>query len=111
VEAAPIHAYAMLKDPPAISLPPEALKKYVGRHSGGNDLVYLVEWNGRQLMGGRQGGTMKPLLVEVRDVLFIAGQPRIRKIFQRDAVGNIIGFVDRREARDLVWHRDHSRTS
>lgn len=59
-------------------------------------------------MGGRQGGTMKPLLAEVRDVLFIAGQPRTRKIFQRDAEGNITGFVDRREARDLVWHRDHS---
>jgi hypothetical protein len=51
---------------------------------------------------------MKPLLAEVRDVLFIAGQPRTRKIFQRDAEGNITGFVDRRQARDLVWHRDHS---
>jgi hypothetical protein len=103
-----IHVYAELKDPPAISLPPEVLKQYAGRYSGGNDLVYVVEWTGKQLMGGRQGGTMKPLLAEVRDVLFIAGQPRTRKIFQRDAEGNITGFVDRREARDLVWHRDHS---
>jgi hypothetical protein len=103
-----LHVYAVLKDPPAISLPPEVLKQYVGRYSGGNDLGYVVEWTGKQLMGGRQGGTMKPLLAEIRDVLFIAGQPRTRKIFQRDAEGNVIGFVDRREGRDLLWHRDHS---
>jgi hypothetical protein len=44
--------------------------------------------------------------VEVRDVLFIPGQPRVRKIFQRDKEGKITGFVDRREGEDLVWHRE-----
>lgn len=29
-----------------------------------------------------------------------------RKIFQRDANGKIMGFVDRREGEDLVWRRD-----
>ncbi len=46
---------------------------------------------------------MKPLNVEVRDVLFVPGQPRIRKIFQRDDHGKITAFVDRREMWDLVW--------
>jgi hypothetical protein len=101
-----VHAYAVLKDPPAISLPPDVLQQYAGRYLAGNDLVYVVEWNGKQLMGGRRGGALKPLLVEVRDVLFIAGQPRIRKIFQRDTAGRITGFVDRRENWDLVWRRD-----
>lgn len=101
-----VHAYAVLKDPPAISLPAEVLQQYAGRYVAGDSLVYLVEWDGKQLMGGRQGGAMKPLLVEVRDVLFISGQPRIRKIFQRDAAGRITGFVDRRESWDLVWRRD-----
>jgi hypothetical protein len=105
-----VHAYAVLKDPPAISLPAEALRQYVGRYVGGADLVYIIQWDGKQLVGGREGGDMKPLLVEVRDVLFVAGQPRIRKIFQRDASGSITGFVDRREGRDLAWHRDRSAT-
>ena len=48
---------------------------------------------------------MKPLDVEVRDVLFVPGQPRIRKIFQRDPHGKITGFVDRRESWDLVWKK------
>jgi hypothetical protein len=38
-------------------------------------------------------------------VFFVAGQPRTRKIFQRDAAGKITGFVDRREGIDLVWKK------
>ena len=33
----------------------------------------------------------------------IYGDPRIRKIFQRDALGRIAGFVERRESWDIVW--------
>jgi hypothetical protein len=101
-----VHVYAVLKDPPAISLPADVLQQYTGRYLAGNDLVYVIEWDGKQITGGRQGGAVKPLMVEVRDVLFIAGQPRIRKIFQRDAAGKITGFVDRRESWDLLWHRE-----
>ena len=56
-------------------------------------------------MGGRPGSTMRPLKIEVRDVLFVPEQPRIRKIFQRDGKGKITGFVDRRESWDLVWKK------
>ena len=60
---------------------------------------------GQRLVGGKKGSSMKPLDVEVRDVLFVPGQPRIRKIFQRDEKGRITGFVDRRESWDLVWKK------
>ena len=73
------HVYAVLKDPPTISLSSQELQQYVGRYVGGPDLVYLIQWDGKQLVGGRQGSPMKPLQVEVRDVLFIPGQPRIAK--------------------------------
>ena len=100
-----VHVYAVPKDPPAITLPPKELEQYVGRYSAAPDLVYVIRSDGQQLMGGRPGSTMKPLKVEVRDVLFIPGQPRIRKIFQRDAKGKVTGFVDRRESWDLVWKK------
>jgi ketosteroid isomerase-like protein len=103
-----VHTYAVLKDPPAISLPAPEMQQYAGRYTGGADLVYLIQWDGKQLVGGREGRPMQPLEVEVRDVLFAPGQPRIRKIFQRDEKGKITGFVDRRESWDLVWHRDTS---
>ncbi len=101
-----VHAYAVQKDPPKLSLPTNVLEQYAGRYSGGSDLVYLIQWDGKQLTGGRPGGSRKPLEVEIRDVLFVPGQPRTRKIFQRDAGGKITGFVDRREGEDIVWHRD-----
>lgn len=101
-----VHTYAVLQDPPAITLPVDVMQQYSGRYSGGPELVYLIQWDGKQLVGGRQGAPMKPLKFEVRDVLFAPGQPRIRKIFQRDAKGNITGFVDRRESWDLVWRRE-----
>ncbi len=102
------HAYAVPKDPPAITLPAKEMEQYVGRYVGGPDLVYVIKWDGQQLVGGRKGGALKPLQVEVRDVLFVPGQPRIRKIFQRDGKGKITGFVDRRESWDLVWKREKS---
>lgn len=103
-----VHAYAVPKDPPAISLPAKELQQYVGRYAAAPDLVYVIKLDGQNLMGGRKGGAMKPLDVEVRDVLFVPGQPRIRKIFQRDGKGKITGFVDRRESWDLVWKREKS---
>jgi len=103
-----VHVYAVPKDPPVIKLPAKELEQYVGRYSAAPDLVYEIRWDGQRLSGGRPGSTMKPLDVEVRDVLFVPGQPRIRKIFQRDQKGNITGFVDRREGSDLVWTKQSS---
>lgn len=100
-----VHAYAMLKDPPAATASAADLEAYAGRYSGGQDLVYVIRWDGKLLTGAREGRTPAPLQVEVRDVLFTPGQPRTRKIFQRDATGKITGFVDRREGEDLVWKR------
>ena len=104
-----MHVYAVPKDPPAIKLPAKELEQYVGRYSVAPDLVYEIRWDGQRLIGGRPGSTMKPLDVEVRDVLFVPGQPRIRKIFGRDAKGRITGFVDRRESWDLVWTKQNTR--
>ncbi|MEI9931079.1 MAG: hypothetical protein WDM89_11170 [Rhizomicrobium sp.] len=43
---------------------------------------------------------------EIADVLFTPGAPRTRKIFQRDAKGNVTGFLSRREERDLVFTKE-----
>lgn len=101
-----IHTYAVLKDPPAITLPEKELRQYVGTYQAAPDLTYVIRWDGQRLVGGKKGSSPKPLAVEVRDVLFIPGQPRIRKIFQRDAKGRITGFVDRRESWDLLWTKE-----
>jgi len=51
---------------------------------------------------GRPPVTYRP---EVLDVFFAPGQPRTRRIFQRDGSGLVTGFADRREGEDVRWRR------
>ena len=91
-------------DPPAIALSAGQLAQYVGRYRlrDSEPTISLMLENGK-LTATRTG--RKPAIwnAEVPDVFFVTGDPRIRKIFQRDAAGKIIGFVERRESWDLVW--------
>lgn len=95
---------ATLKEPPPIALAPSKLDEYTGsfRLKDGS-LTYVVARKGAKLMGTRAGKPAAELQAEATDVFFVKGQPRIRKIFQRDASDRITGFVDRREGRDVVW--------
>jgi hypothetical protein len=99
-----VHTYAMLQDPPAQKLSEKELDAYIGRYTAG-DLVYTLHREGDRLIGRREGGKPVEWTAELRDVFFISGQPRIRKIFQRDGNGKITGFVERRESWDLVWKK------
>jgi ketosteroid isomerase-like protein len=96
---------AMRQDPPAAALPEAALQAYVGRYAAAPDYIYEITREGAALTGRTNGGKPSPLLAELADVLFTPGQPRTRKIFQRDAWGRITGFVSRREERDVVFKR------
>jgi hypothetical protein len=97
--------YASLLDPPAIALPAAQLDEYVATYQLTDAISYAIRRDGDHLVGERTGRPPQPLRVEARDVLFVPGQPRSRKVFQRDASGRITGFADRREARDVVWTR------
>jgi hypothetical protein len=57
------------------------------------------------LAAERTGRPPAQYLAEVEDVFFVAGQPRTRRIFVRDAGGKVVGFVDRREGEDVRWTR------
>lgn len=96
---------ALRSDPPAIRITDVAEDAYVGRYSLAPDITYEIRRNGSQLEGRRGEGTWQPLMVESPDVLFVPGQVRYRKVFQRDATGKVISFADRRESWDLVWTR------
>jgi hypothetical protein len=56
-------------------------------------------------MGGRTGKAPSEWDAETRDVFFIKGDPRIRKIFRYDATGRVTGFIERRESWDIVWNK------
>lgn len=96
---------ALRADPPAIALPAERLESYAGLYELSPDIHYEIRVTGGRLEGKRNGRPAEPLLAEAADVLFVPGSPRYRKLFQRDANGRVTGFLERREAWDLVWTR------
>jgi hypothetical protein len=98
---------AVLRDPIPITLPTAQLDDYVGTYRLTPELAYTIRRDGAKLFGERVGsGKPVELLVETRDVLFVTGTPRSRKIFFRDEAGKVTGYGDRREGRDLSWKRD-----
>jgi hypothetical protein len=100
-----VHVYSVLREPKAVILPAAELDAYVGRYSAAPDLIYTIRREGDHLTGEREGRPAATLKAEVRDVFFVAGQLRTRKIFERDHSGGVTGFVDRREGSDLAWKR------
>jgi ketosteroid isomerase-like protein len=93
-------------DPPAIKLPPNQLAQYVGTYRlKDSEPSFTLEPANGQLIGTRSGHKPAQWNAEAPDLFFVAGDPRIRKIFQRDAAGKVTGFVERRESWDIVWVR------
>jgi hypothetical protein len=96
---------ALRDDPPAITLPASKLNEYVGTYALTSDVAYTILRDGDQLTGQRTGRKPETLRVEVADYLFVPGQPRLRKVFQRNTDGTVAGFVERRESWDIAWRR------
>src|SRR5262249_18512199 len=92
-----------LLDPPAIALPAAQLDEYAGTYELTEAIRYTIRRDGDRLIGERTGRPAQELRVEARDVLFVPGQPRSRKIFQRDAGGRVTGFAGRRGGGGGVW--------
>ena len=96
---------AVLRDPPAVSLTRAQLCAYDGTYSLTADIVATVRCTEGGLLFERAGRPAVTYRPEVLDVFFAPGQPRSRRIFLRDASGQVTGFVDRREGEDVRWTR------
>jgi hypothetical protein len=96
---------ALRTDPPAVPFTSRQLSEYVGRYQLTPEIVYEIKRKGDGLVGQETGRKPETLRVEAPDVLFVSGRPRYRRIFRRDSGNRITGFVERREAWDLVWTR------
>lgn len=91
-------------DPPSVKLSAAQLKTFAGTYRlKDSEPTYTLTLSGGKLMGARMGRPASEWKAETRDVFFIPGDPRIRKIFQYDAHGKVTGFVERRESWDIVW--------
>jgi ketosteroid isomerase-like protein len=96
---------AVLKDPPSIKLTQQQLCEYSGTYSLTAEITTTISCTADGLTAERSGRKPSPYLAELKDVFFVAGQPRTRRIFMRDAQGKVVAFVDRREGEDIRWNR------
>ncbi len=96
---------AVPQDPPARKLNAGVLCGYSGMYELTTDMRGTIRCQNDELLFQRPGQPVRHFRPELRDVFFEPGQPRTRRIFERDAHGHISGFVDRREARDVMWRR------
>lgn len=99
------HTEAVLKDPPAATLTRGQLCAYAGTYALTEAISGTIRCADDGLRFERAGRPPVAYLPEVLDVFFAPGQPRTRRIFQRDARGQVVGFVDRREGEDVRWRR------
>jgi hypothetical protein len=101
-----LQTLALRQDPPAVELPGALIASYVGRYRGGPDYIYTITEKDGRLYGAINDAKPVEIQAEIADVLFTPGSPRTRKLFQRDAKGNVTGFLSRREERDLVFTKE-----
>ena len=99
------HAHSVRKEPKAVVLFTADLDAYAGRYPAAPDLIYTIKREADHLIAEREGRPNVVLEAEVRDVFFVSGQLRTRKIFERDSTGRVTAFVDHREGSDLVRRR------
>jgi hypothetical protein len=96
---------AVLEDPPAIALDKQQLCAFEGVFQLTPAVKTTIRCEEGQLVSERTGRKAAVYRPETADVFFSPGQPRTRRIFQRDASGTVVRFVDRREGRDIVWKK------
>lgn len=96
---------ALQVDPPAIALPRKALCEYGGTYELTREMRSVATCTDEGLSFKRADRPATRYRPEVADVFFAPGQPRTRRIFQRNDKGVIQGFVDRREGHDIRWRK------
>ena len=82
------------------------MDSYAGHYRAGPDYTYTITVKDGRLYGATNDNKPVEIKAEIADVLFTPGAPRTRKIFQRNAKGEVTGFLSRREGRDLVFTKE-----
>ena len=96
---------AVLKDPPAVTLSRAQLCEYDGSYALTDEITTTIRCSDDGLAARRADRAPANYRAEILDVFFVPGEPRTRRIFERDPQGRIVGFVDRREGEDVRWRR------
>lgn len=99
-----MHTDRIRINPPPVSLSSPQIDELVGTYQS-TDETYLIKRDGNRILGGRSGQPLTELMAETRDLLFQPDNVYLRRVFQRNANGQVTGFVDRSETDGRSWKR------
>lgn len=92
-------------DPPAAGLPSAVLDEYSGTYDAGAGVVVKITRMGDGIASSTNGGAPIVMKPELKDVFFLPGQPQLRRIFERDSSGRVVGYINRLSGQDLRARR------
>jgi Domain of unknown function (DUF4440) len=96
----------LAKDPSALPVDLNKLGDFVGTYQISPQRRFRVERRGDALVGGTEGGDLKPMIA-VGDNVFMQAQSKqeILRIFVRAPDGSVQRMVERRKFADTQWRR------
>ncbi len=98
-----VHVMAIPNERKPIAVSIKKLDEYVGQYQLAPDVTYTITREADKLWGQRTGRGKEELLPLCADTFYRKGIWRGEKVFERDARGQVVKLLDRRENNDLVW--------
>ena len=98
-----VQVMAIANERKPIAVSPKKLDEYVGQYQLAPEVTYTITREGDKLLGQRTGRAEEELLPLCADTFYRKGIWRGEKVFERDAKGQVVKLLDRRENNDLVW--------
>jgi len=99
-----VHIEAIRTDPPRLALTHAQIDELVGTYRT-TASSFVIRRDGERILGARPGRPEVELMAETRDVLFVPGDTRLRRVFLRDAAGEVTAFAHRDENSDVIYTR------
>ncbi|MHA4810437.1 nuclear transport factor 2 family protein [Flavitalea flava] len=97
------HVAEILASPVPIDLTNSQIAVFSGTYQLTGDVIFVVSVQDGKLMGQRSGRKAQVLLPETETVFFAREQAEHRRLFIKDATGQVVRMIDRRAGNDLVW--------
>jgi hypothetical protein len=91
-------------DPPAITLTQTQVDELTGSYTAGTKTC-TIRREGDRIFVAMSGRPEQEWKAEARDVLFLPGEVRSRKVFFRGRNGLVTSFADRDESSEIDWQR------
>lgn len=98
--------HVMARDPQPLPIDTRRLSDFAGTYELSGQRRYTVERRGDVLVGGPEGGQLKPLIAVGENVFVESGSSLgVLRIFVRGKGGAVERMVQRRKFADLEWRR------